>query len=359
MLINARLEKRILHATRADALQELQVIQSLWSGYGKIVRYGLQGSDALVDSLVIKQIHLPEPGHHPRGWNTSRSHTRKLKSYDVEAYWYANWSEQCDLYCRIPRCVLIEQYDDFLLLVLEDLNTVGFDGRRVPATVSQFKRAGYNNDSVASMPSDLEQGDSGEGHVSGLEIQACLSWLAHFHATFMQVRPKGLWETGTYWHLETRPDEWKAMTAGELKEKAHLIDQRLLNSSFQTLVHGDAKLANFCFAKQGHDVAAVDFQYVGGGCGMKDVAYFLGSCLPGELCERFVPIFVNIYFEALQLALKQRSPALDAVVLEQEWRVLFPFAWADFYRFLKGWSPDHPKVNAYSQQVAQSVLSTL
>jgi Ser/Thr protein kinase RdoA (MazF antagonist) len=63
--------------------------------------------------------------------------------------------------------------------------------------------------------------------------------------------------------------------------KAAVIDQVLNNCSYQTIVHGDAKLANFCFSKEGA-VSAVDFQYVGGGCGMKDVAYFLGSCLTGK-----------------------------------------------------------------------------
>ena len=43
------------------------------------------------------------------------------------------------------------------------------------------------------------------------ELSVCLSWLANFHATFMQHPADGLWEKGTYWHLETRPDELAAL----------------------------------------------------------------------------------------------------------------------------------------------------
>ena len=93
----------------------------------------------------------------------------------------------------------------------------------------------------------------------------------------------GLWECGSYWHLGTRPDELAALEDGPLKTTAPLIDQALRQSQFQTIIHGDAKLANFCFARHhntanGSTVAAVDFQYVGAGCGIKDVTYFLGSC---------------------------------------------------------------------------------
>ena len=74
------------------------------------------------------------------------------------------------------------------------------------------------------------------------------------------------------------------MQNADLKKAAQGIDKRLQSARFQTLVHGDAKLANFCFSDVGQ-VAAVDFQYVGKGCGMKDVAYFISSCFNEEDCE--------------------------------------------------------------------------
>ena len=40
----------------------------------------------------------------------------------------------------------------------------------------------------------------------------------------MAVDPQGLWQTGTYWHLATRPDEYAAMEDGELKRVAGEIE---------------------------------------------------------------------------------------------------------------------------------------
>jgi aminoglycoside phosphotransferase (APT) family kinase protein len=193
--------------------------------------------------------------------------------------------------------------------------------------------------------------------VTDVELRACLAWLAHFHATFMHQPATGLWEVGTYWHLATRPDELEVLEDGPLKRAAAAIDRRLSTSRFLTFVHGDAKLANFCFSPAGHRVAAVDFQYVGGGCGMKDVAYFISSCLDERESERQEQSLLDYYFGCLAEALAGAGVDVDVGALEADWRALYPVAWTDFYRFLKGWSPGHWKLHRYSERLAREVLS--
>ncbi len=171
--------------------------------------------------------------------------------------------------------------------------------------------------------------------------------------------PDDLWKQGTYWHLDTRPDELQALDDSVLKNAAGKIDQLLKQARFKTFVHGDAKLANFCFAPEGTSVAAVDFQYVGGGCGMKDVAYFPGSCLNEDECASHESDILNFYFQVLRAALEKQPQAVDADALEQEWRILYPVAWTDFHRFFKGWSPGNWNASSYSEVVARRVIEKL
>ncbi len=323
--MNKHFHETILNATGAKEIFEIEVIQNLWSGYGKIVRYGLKGSD--IKSIVVKHVLLPDQNNHPRGWNTNLSHQRKIKSYQIETAWYKHYSSKSNSACRIPKCLALETYGEEVLIVLEDLNQSGFPDKRTDVTWD--------------------------------EIKACLSWLANFHATYMNVQPKELWQVGTYWHLDTRPDELEELKDIQLKEAADIIDKTLQNSPFQTLVHGDAKLANFCFSPDGKQVAAVDFQYVGGGCGMKDLAYFIGSCLYEDDCERLEEQLLNFYFKELKKALISLNSTIDIDALEQEWRNMYPLAWTDFHRFLKGWSPGHWKINSYSERMTHEVLQQL
>jgi hypothetical protein len=57
--------------------------------------------------------------------------------------------------------------------------------------------------------------------------------------------------------------------------------------------------------------------------------------------------------------MKQFNKHIDAKLIEQEWRELYPYAWCDFYRFLKGWSPAHFKINTYSEQMKERVLNAI
>lgn len=220
----------------------------------------------------------------------------------------------------MPACYGVKLDGDEVLLVLEDLDASGFAGRRTSVTDKEWK--------------------------------ACVRWLAAFHAENMGASTDGLWESGTYWHLETRPDELEELDDLPLKEAASAIDAALKASRFQTLVHGDAKLANFCFRADGSAVAAVDFQYVGGGCGMKDLAYFVGSCFRDDEAERREEEVLDVYFDALGSEMSSEEIIAD-------WRPLYRVAWADFHRFMKGWSPGHWKLSDYSERVTRGVIADL
>lgn len=333
MTISPDVLHAVARAVTADHVISTQLIQSLWGGYGELFRAGLQGSQ--YSTVIVKHIKLPQPQHHPRGWNTPLSHQRKLTSYQVERLWYQHFANDCLAQCPVPKCLHVEECNDEILLIMEDLATLGFTQVYTSAEVTM------------------------ETAIAPHQIQACLSWLAYFHAQHMAMGPAGLWDCGSYWHLATRPDELAALTDTALKQAAPLLDQALRTSQFQTLIHGDAKLANFCFTAGGDRVAAVDFQYVGQGCGMKDVILLLSSCLPFQQCEQAVPGLLDYYFAVLQQALSKYQPQIDPQAVEDEWRPLYCFAWADFQRFIKGWSPEHWKINSYTEGLTQQALTLL
>ena len=323
--------KIVLSATGAHTINSSTVIQSLWSGYGQIVRLDLSGGSH--SSVILKHIKLPDTGNHPRGWNTDLSHQRKIRSYQVETHFYQRYAEHCSSNSIVPDCLAVSTLENETVLVLTDLDAAGFDVRK--------------------------------NAVETQDIYACLNWLASFHATFLNSKTDGLWECGTYWHLDTRPDELAALDDIALRKAAPLIDQKLKQCRYQTLVHGDAKLANFCFRPNSSSVnpsskiAAVDFQYVGRGCGMKDVAYFIGSCLNEDECKAMQNQLLDYYFAVLVDRVAQKKGSVNTDELESEWRELYPVAWADFHRFIKGWSPGHWKVNSYSEILTADVIKSL
>ncbi|UUM33158.1 phosphotransferase [Vibrio japonicus] len=303
-------------------IHQIEALQVLWGGYGELVRVFVDDT-----SIVIKHVRLPKPEQHPRGWNTDFSHQRKLKSYEVELYWYQNYASLMNRESPVPASLCVEHKPNEWLLVMEDLSASGF--------TEVVKEADQRH------------------------LGAVLRWLAYFHAQHIQNSGDGLWQSGTYWHIETRPDELEALTDQPLKAMAEKVDHALKCVPYQTLVHGDAKLANFCFTSDGLRAAAVDFQYVGKGCAMKDVALFMSSAVKPAHCQKMENWILDEYFKHLNSALTNIRPEIDADEVEKCWRPMFAIAWADFQRFVKGWSPEHWKINAYTEGLKNKALEQL
>ncbi|MDT0595881.1 phosphotransferase [Glaciecola petra] len=338
-------------------ISKLEKVQSLWSDYGEIARYWVPSIDS---SIIVKVINIQQQNNHPRGWNTDISHQRKLSSYQNELNFYRHFSsisnslissttinKQKVPICKVPTLIDSHTNEDSIFLILEDLDCRKYVVRH----------------SIGNMQN----------------AKIGLTWLAYFHAAFLQCGSSGknngkytdnkaisispdlslVWPHGNYWHLKTRPDEFTAMPEGELKNAAKHIDEKLRQTQYQCLLHGDAKLANFCFHKNNKNVAAVDFQYTGKGAGIIDVVYFLGSCFDDDDLSKNAAALLNFYFEQLASAIDDVLDTNQKQTLEKEWRDLYAFAWADFERFLQGWSPQHKKLTQYSQMQTQIALSGL
>ncbi len=322
----------------------IETIQSLWSGYGELFRVRVKDQ-----RFCVKYIQLTDKAVHPRGWDTDIGHQRKLLSYQVETNWYAFLANTQLSLPPIPSCVALIEFNSGRFIIMDDLENLGY------SPISETNDRG--------------------------KIESTIEWLAIFHAAFMvdtqvssvpdknqlllapasnQLWPEGVWRRGTYWHLSTRPDEFAAMQDSELKQAAADIDRSLSSARFQTLVHGDAKLANFCYRNtQELRVAAVDFQYTGVGIGVQDLAYFLGSVLDSDQLSQSAPELLDYYLSRLSASLQNKFSAAEIRDLNQEYRQLFPVAWADFDRFLAGWAAEHPKLNAFSAALCDKALKIL
>ncbi|ODS57355.1 MAG: hypothetical protein ABS36_05545 [Acidobacteria bacterium SCN 69-37] len=296
-------------------------IQPLWAGYGELFRIELSGR--AVRRAIVKWARPPRDADEP-------SAARKRESFDVETTFYRRVAARCDETCRVPVLLAARGGGETgeWILVLEDLDASGYDTRVAEA--------------------------------AGAQLEAALAWLASFHARFLGESVDGLWPTGTYWHLGTRLDELAAIDDAALRTIAPRVAARLAAVRYRTLVHGDAKDANFCFGPRGTDVAAVDFQYVGAGCAMSDVAYLLygRSDEPADGIDRRR---LDTYFRHLRRALGRRpdAEAVDIDALEAEWLSLYPMARLDFCRFLAGWRPEAWRRDLAGQRFVRAMLDDM
>lgn len=292
---------------------EVGLVQVLWGGCGELLRLSWGGQHQILKCI-----------RPPRQASQSVSDRRKKRSYEIEQAWYRSLS-RADSLPRVANCLAVGEVDGLRLILLEDLADSGFSPTR---------------------------------SLQSAHLASALEWLAQFHASQLGQSREDLWEQGSYWHLETRPEEWQRMPAGSLKSQAGALDRCLRRARYQTVIHGDAKPANFLWDAPARSAAAVDFQYVGRGCGIRDVAYFLDGCLGDEGCQQQAQGWLDHYFARLGEWLRRLGHGQVAEAVEQEWRALFPVAWADFTRFWIGWA-GHQGLEAYTRDQVERAFSVL
>jgi hypothetical protein len=315
----------------------------MWAGAGVLKRI-----TTTLRSVVIKEVAI-----HKLRADTSTGTIRKLKSYCVEQAFYEHFSPLLPPDVIVPRLLGVGSATGECIILSDlDADAIGCNLNVRRSTVSKA------------------------------EARACLKWLARFHATFFPYESPSqppasssssssssaalLWETGCYWHLKTRSDELRSMDDRDvLKIAASELDDLLEAAKYKTILHGDAKVANFCFpaatsasatdsdTDTSIHVGALDFQYCGRGIGVRDVVYFLGSVYNDDELERNIEDMTNYYFSRLQAA-----PEVEA-----EWRSLICVCFADFERFLRGWSPCHRGARRqrgkYAQKMCDQALKLL
>ena len=292
---------------------------SLWAGYGRVTSVTGEADGRRVP-IVVKRVSPPAAGAGGDG-----GHQRKLESYVAEASFYraiGPWLAGKASRCRVARPLAVVETGG------------GDDNNNTPY-------------SLALALTDLrpEFPIFARGGIKPPQIRTALTWLAGFHAAHWGLAGRGdvppllKQRQGTFWHLATRPAEFEDIPSdwADLKSAAHAIDATLTSAAAGppgTLVHGDAKAANFCWSNDASRAAAFDFQYVGSGVGAQDVAYLLSSA--GTSNDADEDAALAFYLDALlaALAAEGADPAgYDAHVLRSHYEL----AAADFVRFMAGW----------------------
>ncbi|MBH0058966.1 kinase [Pseudoalteromonas sp. SWXJZ94C] len=296
-------------------------LTSLWSGCGSIVQCQLDN-----ELCVIKAIKIPSYINHPKIKQSEFALKRKQHSYNVEYNFYRLYSQHLPIDAQSIDCINAINKDDEYALVFKDFTKYGFM-------------------------------QAGIGH-----IKAILKWLAYFHAFNLYKPADGLWQQGNYWHLSTRPDEFNKLKdnldkKSDIKNAAFKIDEQLQSCDYKTWIHGDAKLANFAASECG-EIRGYDFQYIGTGCGIVDVMYFMTSCFNDEQLHEYADEYLAYYFDNLKTAITTYHPQAPVNKIADDWRALWSAAWADFYRFLAGWSPEHQKINSYMLKQVNNWLAS-
>ena len=110
-----------------------------------------------------------------------------------------------------------------------------------------------------------------------------------------------LMQGATEQFIEAYAEALSAQDAATLRAAAALIGRwSSAETDIISITHGDYRLDNLMFPIDGPGVSAVDWQTASAGPPLRDLAYFLGTCLTPELRRAHEDELVGLYLSALQ-----------------------------------------------------------
>jgi Phosphotransferase enzyme family len=281
-------------------------IARLWAGMGSIVRLQCQDSSGNAKTIIAKHIKCSNP--------RSFGDRRKAASYRVEASFYAS------KYCK-------------------DLSNFGICCRGLHTEDD-------GNGDITILMDPLP--NQTIHYMNGDVAEAAVRSVARLHAYFWgnvkadAAVESGLAQQGTYWYLDTRPDEFESMPthglSGKLKKAARDIDRALKTHKYQTICHGDLKACNMSLSSDPAYVTFVDFQYSGKACPAKDLAYLFccGMDVDDDFVERQETELLQLYITELSVHGVGSDAAAPLPTLE-DLKEALDLAYCDLYRWMLGW----------------------
>ncbi|CAI7596623.1 unnamed protein product [Penicillium glandicola] len=290
-------------------------LQTLWAGYGQICAItarattdqaakhlsklcGVEpGRAGTTYPLILKLISPPR-----KSATTDEGHLRKMLSYEVEQYFYSEVVPHLGSDIAIANCLA---------------STRGMDDA---AGSSELR--GLMATIMVDLRPEFPVAGEKRGALNLTQVHAALDWLAAFHGRSRGLLPatldgyvlppleessrrrssgkdvgSGLWLNGGYTYLATRGKEYASLaqdtesewsdalcgvSEGYSLSVAELVGLFLTpcGRAIESYIHGDVKSENLFTTTNGEKVAFFDFQYVGLGLGVCDLAKLFTCSVP-------------------------------------------------------------------------------
>lgn len=307
---------RIMLSWHSLNLVSCTTLQTLWAGYGQICAItarattdaaakhlsklcGVEsGAAGTTYSLILKLISPPRRS----AGNEDEGHLRKMLSYEVEQYFYREVVPLLGDGVAVAKCLA---------------STRGMDGKE-----GEEELAGLMATIMVDLRPKFPVAGEKRSVLSRTQVHGALNWLAGFHGRSWGLLPdsldvyvlppleessrrqstgkdigSGLWLNGGYTYLATRQKEYASLaqdTDSEWSEtmcrasEGSLLSVAEMAALFLTpcgrpiesYIHGDVKSENLFTTTNGDEVAFFDFQYVGLGLGVCDLAKLFTCSVP-------------------------------------------------------------------------------